>query len=524
MTGMAAVRPYPLHPAGSYWGNESINLTGTIDWTTNLINPLRLMQIRGNYKQCDSELNNYPSFDDADDQYLSSLNGTLKTAMRTLTNMFGIVRWKSTQAPGCWDGESKATYGTSWTSLNLSNSYGQPGFTYTDKSDSNQNEICSTATAKCFGPGGFIRDIWAASDYHSQLNELLDGEWLDESTETVIVRVQSFNPQSSCFVFTDMIFDVGFAGNIHPELIIRTSCQHEGLTKAGQSQWHEYRLPAYYIFVYVLCGIYLFIRVYHYAFVLIDFGCRTYHALRHGDSLKPSSVPISDFDPTGESLKKKVGKKDGSMEKQSVQEVQKNVAASAHKTVDFTLFVVLVGVFVSFTAHRIIAEDELRKKGSFDNQEFVDLMKVADSEIMLRGFLSMLTLAALMRCIGYLEIYGPLQDRFGALWSAVPYLITVFVLLFHFICAFVVLGMVLYGPFSSVFSAESTTAFTYLSFIVGDAAFIANLMELLRHRQLSLHLSGIFVAFALVLLFVFMITALIVAVEGEAWSDSTVII
>ena len=44
---------------GSYWGNESINLTGIVGMTNNMINPLRLFQERRTRQNC-PELNHDP--------------------------------------------------------------------------------------------------------------------------------------------------------------------------------------------------------------------------------------------------------------------------------------------------------------------------------------------------------------------------------------------------------------------------------------------------------------------------------
>jgi hypothetical protein len=41
---------------GSYWGNESINLTGIVGMTNNMINPLRLFQERRTRQSCSKSL------------------------------------------------------------------------------------------------------------------------------------------------------------------------------------------------------------------------------------------------------------------------------------------------------------------------------------------------------------------------------------------------------------------------------------------------------------------------------------
>ena len=35
-------------------------------------------------------------------------------------------------------------------------------------------------TSTCYGPGGYIKDIWAAAEYRSGIQGLLEDNWIDE--------------------------------------------------------------------------------------------------------------------------------------------------------------------------------------------------------------------------------------------------------------------------------------------------------------------------------------------------------
>lgn len=502
-------RPAPFWRR-SYWDNSSINLTGVIGDTNNLVNPLRLFQTRRLRINCSSSSNSMSSYPQPDADTLRSVSGVLKDALDTIHDMFGIVRFRSGQAPACYDGSSTDTYGNSFADLSYMDSYGDNGFSYTSADSSNQEEICSHkfygigGAGDCYGPGGFIRDIWAASDYRSAVNELMRGDWIDEDTDTVVVRIQTFNPQTGCYVFSDIIFPIDAAGVVRPELVVRTSCQHTSTLHGGETIWATYHLPPFFVVVYVLSGIYLLVIMLS---VLLQVGrtCRSWYWRFRRDR----------FDGTWASL--------WADAKASDHESSVNTRFT-HRVTDICQLVLFIGVFWSMSAHMIVVERTIERKGNFENTEFVDLSPLADSDMIMRGINSLMIFSLCLKCVGYLEVHPALRTRFGALWNAGGYVLAMFALLLHLICAFCVLGGMLYGPISGVFANFGLTAMNYLQLIVGDTRLIVYIIDMVSYEEPVYQWTGIIFAFILIVLFVFFGTALIVAIEGEAWSDSTVII
>ncbi|KOO27914.1 polycystic kidney disease and receptor for egg jelly-like protein [Chrysochromulina tobinii] len=253
---------------------------------------------------------------------------------------------------------------------------------------------------RLFQERGYIRDIWAAADYRKAIGELINGDWIDEDTLSVVARMQTFNPQTGCFIFTDIIFEVN----------------------------------------------------------------------------------------------------------------------------DFGTLVLFVGAGASFFAHQDTVRNLIKAKGTFDNRNFVDLSPMADSEMLLRAFLSFALYCALVRSVSFMILRMEIRVRLTALKSTAPLIATLFVMLVHLMFAFLIIGSLLFGTSrSSDYYTEivsPSSFYSFLEIIIGDATVLKLFLSELSTQGIGEQLSGILFYLALVIIFFFFGTAVIVAIEGTSRPDS----
>ena len=519
---------------GSYWGNESINLTGIVGMTNNMINPLRLFQERRTRQNC-PELNHDPinvgltrwsrNFPDKGADTHSSLNGTLKSSLEILRTLLGVDRWKTAHNPRCTDRQRRhsGTYGNAYARANLD--LASAGFTFTPSGDANQGPICTASSylQTCYGPGGYIRDIWAAADYRKAIGELINGDWIDEDTLSVVARMQTFNPQTGCFIFTDIIFEVNVFGTVRPEHRTRTACEHTLELRGGDVMWTTFALPTYYSVVYWMGGAYAVLLVLRHVEVLHEMWLR----LRKEGYFDI----IATFDPLAADILDPVsGARSGSAllrflaVRSSDPEGMERSVRIAYWVSDICQLVLFVGAGASYFAHQNTVRNLMKAKGTFDNQKFVDLSPMADSEMLLRAFLSFALYCALVRSVSFMILRMEIRGRLTALKSTAPLMTALFVMLVHLMFAFLIIGSLLFGSFSEYYAKIlSPSSFSsILEIIIGDATVIALLLSELSTQDIGVHVSGIVFFLALVIIFFFFGTAVIVAIEGEAWSDATV--
>eukprot|EP00322_Chrysochromulina_rotalis_P026829 CAMPEP_0115845880 /NCGR_PEP_ID=MMETSP0287-20121206/9580_1 /TAXON_ID=412157 /ORGANISM="Chrysochromulina rotalis, Strain UIO044" /LENGTH=1175 /DNA_ID=CAMNT_0003299667 /DNA_START=138 /DNA_END=3665 /DNA_ORIENTATION=- len=493
-----------LAPECNYGGGaidycNATNVTGTIALTNNLINPLRLMQRRSDKVNCSTSVGNKKlaaenGADPTDDRFASSTVGALKTGLEDINALFagmgGLKRWNSPETPSCRSSGSTTTYGN-----------GGPGFTYTTEADSNQEEVCGISSARnvCVGPDGFIRDIWAASDYRNGLEELARWDWNDDGTDAVLVRLQTFNAQSGCFVFADILFGIFESGVVRSALRIRSACSHNEIwqRREGHTIWRTYDLPGYYVFIYVLMGIYTLFLAFN---ILI--ALRTYYKRFH-DEVHDSGLDAA------------------TMTSDVIETEAQTTARLTHQYTDVCQLCLFVCVFVALAAHNTQVNELMSRKGSFENQEFIDLSPMADSDLLLRGFLSLSLMSSIIRLFGFLETFHTFRTRFGALWNAMPNAVALVVFMLHLTLAIVVLGMLLYGHMVRSFMQVGSAMLDILFLYVGNIESFAKVINMLSHKDLVYRLTGLLLSFICVVIFTFVTSSLVVAILGEAWSDAT---
>ena len=243
-----------LAPRCSYSGQEinyPPNISGAIAGVNLMVSPLRLLQTRlSNLPDCVAEraFPNYPGLD--------SSKG------------FGEY---PPMYPRCGtaDEASEAQYGD-----------GSEGFVY--QPDSNftgfsQFQACapystptSPVSTECYGPGGFIRDIWAAADYRDAIGHLIDHEWIDDYTSTVIVLLQLANMQTGCLITATVTFQFAPGGFVWPSYSIRPTCMPSMAPKYSYKPdlldiTHR---SAFYLVVLSLSAVYL-LRIAYSQYVII---------------------------------------------------------------------------------------------------------------------------------------------------------------------------------------------------------------------------------------------------------------
>jgi hypothetical protein len=76
----------------------------------------------------------------------------------------------------------------------------------------------------CFGPSGYIRDVYAARDYRATIEELLNYEWIDDHTYVMAIRMQVVNPQIGCLIAADISFVQSGGGTVKSDLKMGIAC------------------------------------------------------------------------------------------------------------------------------------------------------------------------------------------------------------------------------------------------------------------------------------------------------------
>jgi hypothetical protein len=133
-----------------------------------------------------------------------------------------------------------------------------PAFQYSDGGGG--RPICSATS--CYGPEGYIRDVWAARDYRGAVQELMEAGWIDDMTRSVAVRLQLGNPQTGCLTIADITFMFEKSGYVNSKLVIKSACAGMGMAfRTRDELWRGEIIPIsamhpFFITTYCFLGLY----------------------------------------------------------------------------------------------------------------------------------------------------------------------------------------------------------------------------------------------------------------------------
>ena len=74
------------------------------------------------------------------------------------------------------------------TSSNKAFGDGSYGFTHTADAEAEGDRYCGHYG--CYGPGGYVVDVWGAADYRVIIDRLISDGWIDERTQSVAAQLQ----------------------------------------------------------------------------------------------------------------------------------------------------------------------------------------------------------------------------------------------------------------------------------------------------------------------------------------------
>lgn len=174
---------------------------------------------------------------------------------------------RSRSMPSCYDGFSMSDeyFGPNGTDL--------PGFSFGYPSPCT-SQVCASekvaGLSRCFGPEGYFRDVWAASDYRGAIDGLLDNNWIDTDSHIVAARLQLGNAQLGCIGLFDVSFLQSVGGKWAPSFESGIACiADDGVdvpANVGTDLWSgEFiplsYIPVYYWIVYAIAAAYLVLLI-----------------------------------------------------------------------------------------------------------------------------------------------------------------------------------------------------------------------------------------------------------------------
>lgn len=494
-----------LAPQQSYAGRgvdyDATNCSGAVGTYNNMLAPLRLHQTR---YESDAEC-----------------VGVGPTYKRHIDGQYSGGR-----APLCFSDsdDGKESFGA------------VSAFTYRD--DLGGDPICSRHN--CYGPAGFVQDVWAARDYRATVDGLLDAGWIDSFTRSVAVRLQLANPQTGCLVVADLTFKIEQSGEVTSGLRLHPACAGLGMgSQARESLWSGEVLPVsamhpYFITTYVLLGLY--------SFRLLYIVCRLLYRL----VFKPKR-------PKPKRGGKALSRQDSALTQMNIFDDEINSRFELLVTyinpgfvVDMVLLVTILSIFsyrillsnvaadtsnFLLSSRRALLEQRgagaaaerveatLRSHGSeeasaglrdlyasagygclweptpelvaavgegvnvslpFDvpGVAFADFTRVADIYHVLDGLHSVALFLLILRFFSYLRFWRPLVTRMGPYALAVPSLLAFVVLLVHFQIAFQMLGMVLFGFNIPAFEDFASSQYALLGLLTNTGPALNDLYSL----------------------------------------------
>ena len=223
-----------LAPQCSYSGHQIVyedGQQGSIAETNIMLTSMRLQQTRfKDTSVCSHEtIRNYPNLDDSQESHNQQHNHY--PACQTFTE------------------RNTAPFYIRDTSLthNVSGTNPPGGFAYTPAPERWSGRwyeacarTCPTCNRKCYGPGGYVVDLWEAKTMRARIIDLvnpvsnydrnawppepLPNSWIDDSTESVIVLLQLANMQTQCLTFVEITFEFRAGGSVKPYVHIEPVC------------------------------------------------------------------------------------------------------------------------------------------------------------------------------------------------------------------------------------------------------------------------------------------------------------
>lgn len=492
------------------------NASGTIGFYLNMITPLRLQQTRyAEFPDCAQFLSvqNYPNLDPA------------IAAQRTSPYPpCGSVTERSTKPFGDLTSE---------------------GFTYTPDEDpsytTEESRYRYAGTFGEYGPGGYIRDIWAAADYRAQIADLLSSGWIDGWTESVAAHLQLVNAQTGCLVVATALFEFNPAGGVQSSLSVTELCEPIDAPKRSIdfTQLFEFDyLSPFEVFVFFLCCLYVF-RV---GFVQY----RAYKRWDEGESLVAQLTTMayvqdtvlgllmlaylgevffawsrhtsflemlrkSRYDPMPPDLLARVDAIVASLtsgEMASALGADQRAAALSSLKNAFYLSAVWDGTPYGFEVLDLHAADP----------KFVSYADFCESSIHIRGLRSLVLMAALVKGFRYAQAWRPLASRYAGIAQNMSYITRFFLILVHFHLCFSLQANLVFGPELVEFQSVTSSFLQLLQLLTGKIAVAYKLIELDTR-------SNSFVGQMFLLLFMVVLvlsgSSLIISVLAEGWSNAT---
>ena len=518
-----------LAPRCSYGGQEinyPPNISGAIAGVNLMVAPLRLLQTRlkrepdcvvarafPNYPGLDSEeFGEYPA--------MYPRCGTAKEA-------------------------SQAQYGD-----------GSEGFVYQPDSDFtgfSQYQACapySTPTSpdrtECYGPGGYIRDIWAAADYRDGVGHLIDNQWIDEWTSTVIVLLQLANMQTGCLTTATVTFQFAPGGFVWPSYFIRPTCMPSIAPKySSESDLLDItHRSAFYWLVISLSAIYL-LRIVFLQFSIIskylttksveDFQSFAYWLdLMLGLTLfawftimviEENAARNFLYNIFSERVQQQNGDTDhpglatrlnATRDQLDLERAQGVISTEQHTALMSNLknAFLLSGVFNGSSVNMDTLD--MRVPLKFDPFDYLWHFSINT-----RGVRSIAFLACILKSLRYLQGFRPLATRYVGLSRTGPLIIRFFLVLLHLHLAFSVLSHFLFMFRVRGFETFWSSFIQLLQLLTGRVGVAQRLIE--ADAEQGSFLGQLFV-FLYIIFVVLTGSSLVISVIVDGWENSTELI
>jgi hypothetical protein len=425
----------------------------------------------------------------------------------------------------------------------------------------------------CFGPSGYIRDVYAARDYRATIEELLNYEWIDDHTYVMAIRMQVVNPQIGCLIAADISFVQSGGGTVKSDLKMGIACveSHDiQSTTDLDSLWSGEFLPlssigswtAFTYFAAFCYGLLLvrrqvkmvmksrsaskvktqeaggheatqdepltmlaaFIKFLNGPYVL-DTLCLvllfTLFVLRLRYAAVTHALMTEQLQHRRTALES-IGKLAEVTDVWDQVQALSNVTLREASLRSLKSSAGLGGVWIPSDA---LVSEKINATLLFDQEiPFVDMHPITALYEDITGVSSFILPLLVLKFFRYFQFQKPLQMRYNKYGRTLISVLIYVVFIVHFMLAFVFLGQIIFGPHLDAFASATQCFISLATLLVGNALTGAQLINLAHGMDAQMKIMAYTFIFLFIVLLCITAMSMLISVFNEAHGDSTVVI
>ena len=425
----------------------------------------------------------------------------------------------------------------------------------------------------CFGPSGYIRDVYAARDYRATIEELLNYEWIDDHTYVMAIRMQVVNPQIGCLIAADVSFLQSGGGTVKSDLVMGIACveSHDiQSTTDLDSLWSGEFIPLSSIGSWTA---FTYFAAFCYGLLLVRRQVKMAMKCRSASKVKPQKAggheatqdePLTMLSAfikflngpyvldtmclvllftlfvlrlryaavthalMTEQLQHRRTALESSGKLAEVTDVWDQVQALSNVTLreaslrSLKSSAGLGGVWIPSDA---LVSEKINATLLFDQEiPFVDMRPITALYEDITGVSSFILPLFVLKFFRYFQFHKPLQMRYNKYGRTLISVLIYVVFIVHFMLAFVFLGQIIFGPHLDAFASTTQCSISLATLLVGNALTGAQLINLAHGMDVQMKIMAYTFIFLFIVLLCITAMSMLISVFNEAHGDSTVVI